>query len=909
MGELRMKSATRFASTLLALFLVLGAAAPGAAQDPLTTEDYGKWERLASPTLSPNGEWLVYRIIRNNEENEVRIVSLADDATWVIPFATAAEFSDDGGWLAYRIEPSEAEKAELREAEVPIRNSLGLFRVATRDTLVIGEVASFAFSGDGAFLAMERYKSDEAGEEVGADLAVRDLGSGTDISFGNVSDFAWSDEGHLLAMTLSTSGGAGNGVQLFDPATGVLRPLDSRSVGYSNLSWREDGYDLALLRAQPDTIHEDTAHVVLAWRGLDSEAPQELTYDPAERESFPEGMRIVEYRSPSWSDDGGTLLFGIQERELRAEREVTVRDSSSVEIWHAGDIRVVPHQKNIDRRLRQENFLTAWHLDSGRIVRLGDDLTEVVRLLEGQRFAVGLDATPYEEYGRFFPEPDDLYRIDVATGEKTPIQERVSAYYLSGAGRYVMYLDDEQFWTYDLESGTRVQISGEVSTPLVNMEDDHPRPERFPYGVAGWTSGDSSVIVYDRYDLWELRSDGSGARRLTHGAEQDLHHQYVRLDREEEFIDLSSPIYLTLFGEVTKQRGYARLTPSETPERLVWMDKWVGGLEKAEEADVYLYSSEAFDDSPDYFVGDASLRDARQVTESNSFQGDYAWGRAELIELENPVSDARLQGVLIYPAGYRRGNQYPMVVYIYERLSSWLHFYREPSERSAYNPTVFSSQGYFVLMPDITFRERDPGFSALKCVETAVNTVLETGMVDPERIGIMGHSWGGYETTFIAAHSDLFAAAVAGAPLTNLVSMYGMIFWNSGIPETGHYEHGQERMEVPLWQDPEAYLSNSPVMAFDKLETPLLMAFGDEDGSVDWHQGIEAYNFARRLDKDFVLLVYRGENHSNRQKANQIDYHHRQLEWFNYYLKGEEPAAWITEGVSWIEQEAKRASK
>jgi dipeptidyl aminopeptidase/acylaminoacyl peptidase len=250
-----------------------------------------------------------------------------------------------------------------------------------------------------------------------------------------------------------------------------------------------------------------------------------------------------------------------------------------------------------------------------------------------------------------------------------------------------------------------------------------------------------------------------------------------------------------------------------------------------------------------------------------------------------------------------------MVVYIYERLSDRLHFYRVPSERSAYNPTVFSSQGYFVLMPDITFEKRDPGFSALQCVETALKVVLETGMVDPERVGIMGHSWGGYETTFISAHSDLFAAAVAGAPLTNLVSMYGMIFWNNGIPETGHFEHGQERMEVPLWEDSDAYLRNSPIMAFDQLETPLLMAFGDEDGSVDWHQGIEAYNFARRLDKEFVLLVYRGENHGNRQKANQIDYHHRQLEWFNHYLKGAEPAAWITEGVSWIEQEAKRESK
>ncbi|UCC81851.1 MAG: prolyl oligopeptidase family serine peptidase [Gemmatimonadota bacterium] len=904
-----MKSATTFAATVLAPSLVLGIASPGAAQDPLTTEDYGKWERLAAATLSPNGEWFVYRITRNNEEDELRIVSLTDDATWVIPFGTTPQFSEDGAWLAYRIEPSEDEKAELREANKPVRNALGLFRVAARDTLTVAEVASFAFSDDGGFLAIGKYKSEEAEKDVGSDLVVRDLESGADISFGNVSEFAWSDDGHLLAMILSTSGGAGNGVQLFDPASGVLRPLDSKSVEYSNLSWREDAYDLALLRAEPDTIHEDTAHVVLAWRSLDSATPQALIYDPAEEESFPEGMRIVEYRSVSWSDDGGTVFFGIQQRRPSAEREFSVRDSSTVEVWHSGDVRVIPHQKMTDRRLREENFLTAWHLDSAHLVRLGDELTEEVRLAEGQRFALGLDNTPYEAYGRFFPDPDDLYRIDVATGEKTLLQERVLSFYLSSSGRYVMYLEDEQYWTYEFDTGERVQVSAEVTTPLVNMEDDHPRPERFPYGIAGWTEDDSSVVVYDRFDSWELRSDGSGATRLTGGAEDAVRHRYVRLDPEEEFIDLSSGVYLSVRGIYSKEGGYARLRLGEPPERLVWQDKWVAGLEKAEDAEVYVYLAEGYDDSPDYFVGDASLGDVRQITETNPFQNDYDWGRTELIEFDNPVSDARLQGVLVYPADYRRGRQYPMVVHMYERLSDRLHLYRVPSERSAYNPTVFSSQGYFVLMPDITFEKRDPGFSALWCVETAVKKVLETGMVDPERVGIMGHSWGGYETTFIAAHSDLFAAAVAGAPLTNLVSMYGMIYWNTGIPETGHYEYGQERMEVPLWQDPEAYISNSPVMAFDRMETPLLMAFGDEDGSVDWHQGIEAYNLARRLDKDFVLLVYRGENHSNAQKANQIDYHHRQLEWFNYYLKGEAPPPWITEGVTWVEQKANRASK
>ena len=141
------------------------------------------------------------------------------------------------------------------------------------------------------------------------------------------------------------------------------------------------------------------------------------------------------------------------------------------------------------------------------------------------------------------------------------------------------------------------------------------------------------------------------------------------------------------------------------------------------------------------------------------------------------------------------------------------------------------------------------------------------GMVDAKRIGIVGHSWGAYQTCFLATNTNIFAAAVAGAPLTDLVSMYGSVYWNNGIPETGHYETGQERMEVTLWDDPQAYIRNSPVFSLPKMTAPLLVAFGDKDGAVDWHQGIEMYNMARRLGKDMVLLVYAGENHSPRKET------------------------------------------
>jgi dipeptidyl aminopeptidase/acylaminoacyl peptidase len=307
-------------------------------------------------------------------------------------------------------------------------------------------------------------------------------------------------------------------------------------------------------------------------------------------------------------------------------------------------------------------------------------------------------------------------------------------------------------------------------------------------------------------------------------------------------------------------------------------------------------------------VGGATLSDAGQVSETNPFQGDYAWGRSELIEYENSWGK-NLQGALFYPADYEPGRQYPMVVYIYEIRSPSVHRYYAPSERSAYNTSVFTSEGYFVLQPDIVYRDRNPGLSAVAAIEPAVQKVLDTGMVDPDRVGLTGHSWGGYQTAFTVTQTDIFSAAVAGAPLTNLVSMYLSVYWNSGGTDARIFEISQGRMEVPFWEDVDSYVANSPVFHVENLNTPLLLAHGTEDGAVDFNQGVEYYNAARRAGKDFVLLVYEGENHGNRKKANQIDYHRRIVEWFGYYLKGDPAPDWISKGVSFLNQEKAKKGK
>jgi dienelactone hydrolase len=504
----------------------------------------------------------------------------------------------------------------------------------------------------------------------------------------------------------------------------------------------------------------------------------------------------------------------------------------------------------------------------------------------------------------------DISLVDLSTGERTKIQERLNDdYYLeaSPSGRYLLYFHDDHYWTVNTATHAVVNITKNVQTAFADHESDWTIKQKPAFGYAGWTKNDAAVILYDKFDLWQVAPDGTKAVRLTDGAADQIRHRYEKLDPEEEWIDTEKPVYLSLFGIWSKKSGFARLKPGAsgalTEEHLVLADKSIDRLGKAKDSDVFAYSSQTFVDSPNAFVGGADLKDAKQVTKTNLFQSDYEWGRSELIEYKNSHGN-RLQGALFYPAGYDSAKKYPMVVYMYEKLSDTLHRYSPPSERNYYDVSVMNSHGYFVLEPDITFKPRDPGVSVVDCVTTAAKRVIQMGVIDPKKIGIMGHSWGGFDTTYLATHTtNFFAAAVAGAPITDLISNYGNHHWSSGIAETDHIETGQQRMEVPLYEDLQAYIRNSAVFGVQGMTTPLLIEVGDSDGTVFFHQGVELYNIARRAKKDVVLIEYFGEDHGLRKKANQIDYQRRIFTWFDHYLKGETAAAWISKGESFLDHE------
>ena len=396
----------------------------------------------------------------------------------------------------------------------------------------------------------------------------------------------------------------------------------------------------------------------------------------------------------------------------------------------------------------------------------------------------------------------------------------------------------------------------------------------------------------------DLNITGNGKR------EGMRYQQRVGMDARERGIDLTKPLFIETYGERTKKEGLAQVDAQRGGARqLAWEDAKID-FRRARDAEVWAFTRQTFVRFPDWYVADAGLLNERRLTDANPQQAEVAWSAgARLIEYTCDVTGAKLQGALFLPAGYEEGKRYPTLTYIYERLSQGLHAYAQPNATRYANPSVYTSRGYAYFMPDITYQLDDPGRSAVWCVVPAVKAAIAAGIVDSANVALQGHSWGGYQTSFITTQTNIFKTAIAGAPLTDMVSMFSSVYWNSGNTNQGIFISSQGRFRSSYARNPDAYLRNSPNRFANDLNIPFMILHNDRDGAVDFNQGITHYNTLRELGKEVVLLEYVGENHGLSRPINQKDYALRMQEWFDHFLQGKPAPEWMQEGVPRLRME------
>ena len=777
----------------------------------------------------------------------------------------------------------------------------------------------------------------------GTILELVNLNGDTPVPIANVSEFAFNDAADWVAYSISNQDQVGNSIQARQLSTGITRSLDAEKAAYRRITWADSSDALAAVRVISDTSGADERNTVLLWARAGSSKTVEITPSTA---GAPAGLVLSSDYAIDFGDSAKVLYVGLREpRPPRARNERTVTanpggvapgagntgqvaaapqtDSAvpSLILWHWKDARTQATQQVQEQQDRGFAYVAAYSVAGNKLVRLTDDSIRTVQLGPKSTWAVVSDVSEYERDAgiRGFAYRD-LYAVNVATGERKLIQKKVPGNAFGGFGfggnaaspfspdnsQYVYY-DTGDWKVYSFATGTTKTVTTGVPGKFWDVEDDHNQVKP-PIGGAlvGWTRDNASVIVRDNWDLWRLPVKTGTAVNITGNGEKDQvrYQQRIVFDpRDRRGIDVSAPMFVETYGEWNKKEGLAQVDAMRGGVKQLATEDAKVDYRRARDANVWAFTRQTVVKFPDWYATDANLANERRLTDANPQQKDVAWTPgARLIEY-SCENGGKHQAMLYLPAGYEQGKTYPMLTYIYERLSQEYNLYAQPNLTRYSNPTVFTSRGYAFLKPDIEYKVDDPGRSAVWCVVPAVKAAIATGMIDTARVGLQGHSWGGYQTSFITTQTKIFKTAVAGAPLTDMISMFGSVYWNTGNTDGSIFISSQGRFTGGPNEVPEAYIRNSPQTFAQNLSMPFMILHNDRDGAVDFNQGITYYNHLRQLGKDVLLLEYVGENHGLARPANQKDYALRMTEWFDTFLRDQPAPQWLKDGIPRLKME------
>ncbi len=758
----------------------------------------------------------------------------------------------------------------------------------------------------------------------GVDVVLHNLTTGRDQLLGSVGDIAFNRPGDLLAYTVDATVKDGNGLFVFDTRSGRITTLDNDAKSYNRLTWSDDGTALAVLKGADVEKMRERANVLVAYpavhAALGDATALPVILDPVKASGLPKDWVVSDRAAISWSDDNKRVFFGIKE-QVEASDSATRKSTdelANVDVWNSADERIQSQQMIRAEADRNFTFQTALDVSASKVVRLADETMRELEVAQDGRWAVGRDTRGYvHDYKR---PAADIYRVNTSTGERTLILKNqligAHVFGISPDGHHFLYWKDNKFQEYDLDAATTRTLGGSSAVSFVDMEFDHPGPKP-SYGLAGYSSDGKSVIVHHRYDLWQFPLDGGAPKNITNGvgSKGEVRFRYVRTEPIDPLavgprgtIDLSKPLTLSAYGEYTKKAGFHELGTDGSLKEAVFEDAAFSTPTRAAKADTFLFTRQTFTEFPDLRVSGPNFKESKKITDANPQQTEYQWGRRVLFDYKNR-DGVRLQGILALPDDYKTGEKRPMLVTFYEKNSQNMHRYSAPSYLTGMGamPIQALSHGYITMLPDIHFRTGSSHSDMLECVEAAVKKVIEMGYVDPKRIGVHGHSYGGEGAAFIGTRSKMFAAVGMGAGVTDLTSDFSQSWgWTyqvnggSGANGNDYYIYGQGRWGVSPWDDPELYRFESALTHAKDAPSPFLIMHGTADPTVSFTEGMNFYNALRYNGKRAVMLAYPGEGHGLRGMANRKDLTIRYFEFFDHYLKGAPAPKWMTDGVPFI---------
>ena len=906
-------------STLLSLCFLLLTTILYSQKKPLDHSVYDSWKSLSRTSVTHDGTITATLISPQEGDTSLMIRHLPGNRTLTLERVNSYTLSMDGKWTVGLLKAPFAERRQARidkkKAEDMPEDSLLIINNRTFEVQKIANVKSFKTAEESVThvaytttLPKDTTKKEDKKEKPKKLLILRDLLSQGEDTIHNAKEHLFNRFGNAFAVVIEPEKKDSTdvpGVLFFDLHKPEKKLISREKREYKSLSFDEPGSQLVYLSTGDTSKVEQKVYDLRYFKNGSDSA---LIIADKNATGLPEGWIFNEYASPSFSKDGKRILTGAAPRQEPKDTTLVEFEMATLDIWNWQDA-LIPPQQLVE--LKRENrrtytgIIDPAHFNYFRPLATEEMPYATVADEGNGRYALLWSNLPYltesqwditSRYDAWIKDLEDNNLQSIAR----PLPGRPI---LSPMGNFTIWWDAAQreWFAYDNREKRIINLTEDI--PVNFWYEKHDTPSQpGSYGIAAWGEKDAYLLLNDAFDIWKI--DPKGAKKAENitghaGRNDSITFRYLNTDPEKRFIEPDDLLLLSAFDNRSKERGFYTLSQRgrQPLKKRVLEGYTFTSLKKAKEKDLFVFEKSNFHTPPDLYVTSDFWESSEKLTRINPQMEEYNWGSAELISWTS-FTGVPLKGVLYKPEDFDPAKKYPVMIYFYEQHSDELYRWFTPApSRSVINIPFFVSRGYIVFTPDIHYTVGNPGMDAYNAVVAGAAALAKNRWVDKENMAIQGQSWGGYQVAYLVTKTNMFKAAGAGAPVSNMTSAYGGIRWGSGRSRQFQYEQTQSRIGVAMSESLQPYIDNSPLFYADKVETPLLMMHNDKDGAVPWYQGIEYFMMLRRLGKPVWLLQYNGEDHNLVQRRNSKDLSIRLQQFFDHYLKGDPAPVWMTKGV------------
>jgi len=867
---------------------------------------FGKWPTIEGTQLSNDGKYAVYWIINRPQGSHTTVIqSVSDKWKMELPDIYDATITQDSRRLIF------SNRADT---------TLGLINLGRSEIKYVKNVTSFKtpLNGTGQWLAYQLNNGDKQ-------LVLVNLFSDEQNIFDKVSDYHFNDDGTALLLKSGVHKDSvfSVAVQWVDLKDKKLTEIWEGGSA-DNFIFDASGTQLAFVTDQ--TIDRDKSTEIVYY-SQGNKAAFLLTGDLRLRK-----MNFGISEIQRFSNDGNNIFISLIKREAPKAEPTGV----NVDIWSYRDAKLQSQQledlnpKNYFRP--QPKYTSVVRIKDSRITRLEQENEQMsyfpyspeLKFPEDFVIVIGGEGDLDNEWNWNRKAGSSVVLISLSDGSRKVIDSGLAypvalSYKLSPNGKYIIYYNaaNGNYYSYTISTRERKNLTNRIKAIWTSFENrDEPDASYLPMAAAGWIEDGNSVLLYDHYDIFQIDpSNTKSPINITNGYGSKhkicfrlaINDRFMASSYRESTFKANERQILSAFDRVTKEDGFysADLGNFKNPEKLCMQQYIFKGPEsinvnsftpvKARNREVYMVRRMNASESENCFI----TRDFKTFTalSGNYPEKKYNWLTTKLVNYKMPDGKQN-QGILYLPEDFDSAKKYPVIFYYYEKLSEGLNKFITPDvSEGQMNIPYFVSNGYLVFTPDIYKRIGYPGASAFNAVVGAANYLASKSWIDSRRMGLQGHSFGGFETNYIITHTNLFAAAMSASGMSDFISCYGSIFpFRSGTSRQRQYELKHDGMGASLWQRPDLYIKNSPVLRADKVSTPVLMMNNITDSDVPFAQGVEFFTALRRLGKVCWMLQYDKGDHSVSDR-NAQDLTVRMTQFFDHYLKGLPAPKWMVEGI------------